>query len=136
MILLTRSSELCRMIGQRRSGNGTIEVQRGGFRHDGPQIAVGGYGSNPLLPLGSYLLLLDYTSRLCRAGKARVSREVVSILDRLGTSAEVWGLRVQRLLSQDRVLGSCFSTDRQRLRELACKRGVHHLDNLGSCPAA
>ena len=86
--------------------------------------------------LGSYLLLLDYTSRLCRAGKARVSRAVVSILDRLGTSAEVWGLRVQRLLSQDRLLGSYFSTDRQRLRELACKRGVHHLNNLGSCPAA
>ena len=41
--------------------------------------------------LGSYLLLVDYTSRLCRAGKARVSGEVASILDRLGTSAEVWG---------------------------------------------
>ena len=40
--------------------------------------------------LGSYLLLVDYTSRLCRAGKARISREVASILERLGTSAEVW----------------------------------------------
>ena len=59
-----------------------------------------------------------------------------SILNRLGTSAEVWGLRVQRFLSQDRLLGSYFSTDRQRLRELACKRGVHHVGNLGSCPAA
>jgi hypothetical protein len=41
--------------------------------------------------LGSCLLLIDQTSRLCRPGKARNSREVASILDRLGTSAEVWG---------------------------------------------
>jgi hypothetical protein len=38
-------------------------------------------------PLGSYLLLIGYTSRLCRQGKARISPEVASILDRLGTSA-------------------------------------------------
>jgi hypothetical protein len=50
--------------------------------------------------LGSYLLLVDYTSRLCRRGKARVSREVASILDRLGTSAEVWGQRIQRLFEK------------------------------------
>jgi hypothetical protein len=37
--------------------------------------------------LGSYLLLIDYTRRLCRPGKARIRRKV----DRLGTSAEVWG---------------------------------------------
>ena len=29
-----------------------------------------------------------------------------------------------------RLLGSYFTTDRQRLRELARERGVHHLDNL------
>ena len=86
--------------------------------------------------LGSYLLLLDYTSRLRRTGKARVSRQVSCILDRLGTSAEVWDFRIQRLLSQDRLLGSYFATHRQRLRELASRRGVHHLDNLGACPAA
>ncbi len=27
-------------------------------------------------------------------------------------------------------LGNYFTTDRQRLRELAHERGVHHLDNL------
>jgi hypothetical protein len=36
--------------------------------------------------LGSYLLLIDYTSRLCRQGKARVSREVASILDNVAGS--------------------------------------------------
>jgi hypothetical protein len=80
--------------------------------------------------LGSYLLLVDYTSRLCRQGKARVSREVASVLERLGTSAEVWGQRIQRLLGKTRLLGSYFSTDRQRLRQLAQQRGVHHLDNV------
>ena len=80
--------------------------------------------------LGSYLLLVDYTSRLCRQGKARVDRKVASILDRLGTSADVWQHRMKKLLSQSRPYGSFFATDRQRLRELADQRGVHHLDNL------
>jgi len=31
--------------------------------------------------LGSCLLLVDYSSRLCRQGKARVSREVAAILN-------------------------------------------------------
>ena len=85
--------------------------------------------------LGSYLLLIDYTSRLCRAGKARVSREVASLLERLGSSAEVWGQRIQKLFGKARLLGSYFSTDRERLRQLARQRGLHHLDNLVSAPA-
>jgi REP element-mobilizing transposase RayT len=85
--------------------------------------------------LGSYLLLVDYTGRLCRQGKARVSREVASILDRLGTSPDVWARRIQQLFSQRRLLGSYFTTDRERLRELARERGVHHLDNLASSAA-
>jgi REP element-mobilizing transposase RayT len=85
--------------------------------------------------LGSYLLLVDYTSRLCRQGKARVSRELTSILDRFGTNAAAWGDRMQVLLSRTRLLGSYFTTDRGRLRELARKRGVHHLDNLAASPA-
>jgi REP element-mobilizing transposase RayT len=85
--------------------------------------------------LGSYLLLVDYTSRLCRQGKARVSREVASILDRIGTSAEAWTDRVQKFFSKTRLLGSYFTTDRERLRQLAKSRGAHHLDNLARLPA-
>ncbi|MBC8870399.1 MAG: hypothetical protein H8E44_13335, partial [Planctomycetes bacterium] len=85
--------------------------------------------------LGSYLLLVDYTSRLCRQSKARVSREVASILDRLGTNATTWAERIQCLFSKTRLLGSYFTTDRARLRALAKNRGVHHLDNLASSPA-
>ncbi len=41
--------------------------------------------------LGSYLLRIDYTSRLWGQGTARISREVAAILDRLGTSAQGMG---------------------------------------------
>lgn len=85
--------------------------------------------------LGSYLLLVDYTGRLCRNGKARIGREVASILERLGTNADVWEHRIKRLFSQSRLLGSYFATDRQRLRDLAARRGLHHLDNLAGCAA-
>src|SRR5262249_60646511 len=47
--------------------------------------------------LGSYLLLVDYTARLFREGKATVSREMAEILDRLHTSAEQWQGRRGRL---------------------------------------
>ncbi len=80
--------------------------------------------------LGGYLMLIDYTSRLRRQGKARVSREVASIFARLGTNADAWSHRIERLFEKTRLLGNYFSTDRTRLRELAKARGVHHLDNL------
>ena len=37
--------------------------------------------------LGNYLLLVDYTGRLFREGKATISREVAEILERIGSSA-------------------------------------------------
>ena len=40
--------------------------------------------------LGSYMLLVDYTGRLFREGKATISSELAGILDRLGCSAELW----------------------------------------------
>jgi hypothetical protein len=53
----------------------------------------------------------------------------------LGTSADVWGHRLQKLFAKARLPGSYFCTDRAPLRELARKRGVHHLDNLAASPA-
>jgi hypothetical protein len=37
--------------------------------------------------LGSYVQLIDWTSG--RSGKARVSAEVASLLDRLGTNSDI-----------------------------------------------
>ncbi len=86
--------------------------------------------------LGSYLLLVDYTARLFRSGKARLSREVAGILDRLGTTAEFWEQRLRKLFSRARLLGSYLATSADRLRGIAARRGVHHVDNvLGMTPA-
>jgi len=60
---------------------------------------------------------------------------MASILDRLGTNASAWAERIQGLFSKTRLLGSYFTTDRERLRQLAKNQGVHHLDNLASIPA-
>jgi len=64
--------------------------------------------------LGSYLLLLDYTSRLCRQGKAQVSREVASILERLGSSAEVWGSGCRNCLTKP----ACWAATSARIAHL------------------
>lgn len=85
--------------------------------------------------VGSYLLLIDYSSRLFRQGKARVNDAVQEILDRLQSSSEVWQHRLEKLLRKERHYGSYFGTDRQRLRELADRTGRHHLPNLDGCQA-
>lgn len=85
--------------------------------------------------LGSYLLLVDHTSRIFRDGKSRVSRGVAEIIDRLGSSSQLWEHRMKRLFRQERVRGSYFSTNRQRLCDVAQKTGRHHLQNLAACPA-
>jgi hypothetical protein len=85
--------------------------------------------------LGSYLLLVDYTARIVREGKARLQSSVAEIFERLGTSAEVWSDRLKLLLRRNRLRGVYFCTDRQRLRHLADRRGHHHLANLAGCPA-
>jgi hypothetical protein len=46
---------------------------------------------------GSYLLLVDYTGRLFRAEKATISAELAGIFDRLGSSAESWRARLEKL---------------------------------------
>jgi hypothetical protein len=84
--------------------------------------------------LGSYLQLVDYTARLYRAGKASLPREAAAILDRLGSSAENWQARLEKL-RQGHLLGRFFATSRARLREVAERLGVKRLPNLGGCPA-
>jgi REP element-mobilizing transposase RayT len=85
--------------------------------------------------LGSYLRLVDYTGRLFRDGKATISREVSNIFERLDSTAETWWARIEKL-SKGRLLGRFFAAKRERLRETAIALGVHHLANLGGCPAS
>ena len=84
--------------------------------------------------LGSYLLLVDYTGRMFREGKATISAELSGILERLGSDADRWCGRVEKL-SKGRLLGRCFAASRERLRKVARGLGVHHLANLGGFPA-
>ena len=79
--------------------------------------------------MGSYLLLIDFTGRLFRDGKAAISAEVARILERLGSNAESWWCRIEKL-SNGRLLGRFFAAHRQRLRDVARRPGVHHLANL------
>jgi hypothetical protein len=85
-------------------------------------------------PLGSYLMLVDYTGRLFRERRAVISAELSGILERLGSSAESWRARLEKL-SRGRLLGRFFAGTRERLREVARVMGVHHLANLNGCPA-
>ena len=80
--------------------------------------------------LGQYLMLVDYTSRLVRDGKATLSAEVEGIFTRLGSSAQSWGARLLKL-SGPRLLGRFLSASRDRLREIAQRIGVRHLANVG-----
>jgi hypothetical protein len=84
--------------------------------------------------LGSYLLLVDYTGRLFREGKARISHDVNEILQRLGMTAEAWQARLQKL-SKGRLLGRFFAASRQRLQEVAERLGLRRVPNLGGCAA-
>jgi hypothetical protein len=64
--------------------------------------------------LGSYLTLLDYRRRLFREGKVAISPEITAIFERLGTSAETWQARLQKL-SQGCLFGRFFAASRERL---------------------
>jgi hypothetical protein len=84
--------------------------------------------------LGSYLALVDYTGRLFRDGKARVSAEVCTILERIGGGMETWNARLA-MLRAGRFFGRFLASSRARLREVATHFGLHHAPNLGGCPA-
>jgi REP element-mobilizing transposase RayT len=79
--------------------------------------------------LSRYLELVDWTARLCRTGKAKVSREVAGIMERLGMSLEYWQSRMTQLLGKARWLGSYCTTRSERLKAIALRRGCHHVDN-------
>jgi hypothetical protein len=85
--------------------------------------------------LGNYLLLVDFTARLYREGKATLSRRVAEILDRLGSSVDHWQARLEKL-RLGHFLGRFFATSRQRLRAIAERLGLKRVPNLCGCPAS
>lgn len=85
--------------------------------------------------LGNYLILVEYTGRLLREGKATISAEVVDILERLGSSAELWQAR-QQSLSGGRLLGRFLASTRQRLDAVAQQLGLSRVANVSGAPVA
>jgi hypothetical protein len=85
--------------------------------------------------LAQYASLVDATSRLVRDGKANVSAQVASLLERLGMNADVWKETLTRLFSSDRLLGVAFAFSREHLQDAAAHRGCHHVANLNGCRA-
>jgi len=83
--------------------------------------------------LGSYLLLVDYTGRLFRNGKANMSAGVKEVFDRLGTSCEFWSDRIKKMLSSRDLRGSYFAADNSKVHDLSSQRGKR-ITNL--CPQA
>jgi hypothetical protein len=83
---------------------------------------------------GSYLILVDHNGRLFRDAKAAISGEVAEVFERLGTSAETWKARLQKL-NRGRLLGRFFGASRERLREVAERLGLRCVPNLGGCRA-
>jgi hypothetical protein len=71
---------------------------------------------------------------MIREGRAAISGELARVFERLGSNAENWQGRLQRLAA-GRLLGRFFAASRARLREVAERLGVHHLTNLGGCAA-
>jgi hypothetical protein len=68
---------------------------------------------------------------LFRESKALISREVAEILQRIGTTAETWRARLQKL-SEGRLLSRFLAASRQRLREVTQRLGLRRAVNLGS----
>jgi hypothetical protein len=82
--------------------------------------------------LGSYLLLVDYSGRVFREGKAMISRELAEIFERIGSTAETWQARLEKL-SKGHLLGRFLAASRQRLSEVAGRLGLRRAVNLGRC---
>ncbi len=84
--------------------------------------------------LASYLRLLDWSARLFRPGKCMMPPEVAGLLERLGSSGDVWRDRLGKLRSRDRVYGVVFATSRSAINQFAAARGVKKLSNVNGCP--
>ena len=79
------------------------------------------------MSLGSYLLLVEYTGRLFRNGKARINSGVKDVFERLGTSAEFWNARLKKMLRSYALRGNVFRSKAGGGTRLGCAtRPAHH----------
>ena len=80
--------------------------------------------------VGNYLLLVEYTGRLFRQGKARISDEIREIFERLETSFEKWIDLVNRMLQAKSLRGRCFAGAEGGLNSIKPNRLTANAINL------
>ncbi|MFI5461083.1 MAG: hypothetical protein ACHRXM_37220 [Isosphaerales bacterium] len=66
-------------------------------------------------------------------GKAAISAELSGIFDRLGTRAESWRVRLEKLRT-GRLFGRFIAASRERLREVAGRLDVRRVAKLAGFP--
>ena len=86
------------------------------------------------LSLGNYLLVVDYSARLFRAGKARISAELAGVFERLGSRADNWQFRMEKP-RRGRLFGRFLAASQEELQKVAAHLGVRRVANLAGCPA-
>jgi hypothetical protein len=82
--------------------------------------------------LSSYLLLVDHSGRVFREGRVMISRELAEILARIGSTAETWQARLEKL-SEGRLVGHFLAASRQRHTEVAGRPGLRRAVDLDRC---
>ena len=85
--------------------------------------------------LGQYYLLVEYTGRKDREGKAKIASALPGIFERLGSSEEEWKARMAQLQS-GKWIGRVFAGSAERLSDAAQKLGCPRLRNLTARSAA
>lgn len=80
--------------------------------------------------LGNYLMLVEYTGRLFREGKARINDCVRDIFDRLGSSFEFWIDQLKKMLLAESLRGRCFAGSEGGLKNLQPNRLTAKAINL------
>ena len=81
------------------------------------------------ISLTGYLQLVDWSSRLVRPGKVRVSEEAPAILDRLQIDAAGWQATLEKLMRSTKKVGSYFGGS-DRLKEVASQRDRRFVKNV------
>ena len=81
------------------------------------------------LSLTGYLQLVDWSSRLIRPGKSRVSAEAPALLSRLQIDVSGWQATLEKLVRMTKRIG-CYFGNSQRLHDLAVQNGRRYLKNL------
>ncbi|MFO0425330.1 MAG: hypothetical protein ACK526_02105 [Planctomyces sp.] len=111
-------------IQDRRGAGCSARVEDTGYIAPGQRAGMSAHMS-----LASYLRLLDWSCRLFRPGKARIPVEVANILERLGSSADLWHHRLKKLRETERLYGVVFAVSRESVNRFADSKGLSRLAN-------